>query len=129
MSGNKWAGRKVTTARAKLAYLLPAPCYRCGVTIPSADECKAQGIQIDVDHIQSRSEGGDDSLSNYVWSHARCNRQHGQKLSTQSKAKTASVRAVETERTHKFWSEVFSSALKGSPDGASNFFLSVAVWA
>lgn len=107
-----------------MGYLLPAPCYRCGVTIPSADECKQLGIRWDVDHIQSRSEGGADTLSNYAVSHSQCNRRHGQQLSTKSKAKSAAVRAVETERTHKFWSVVFSSASLITPAVAANFFVS-----
>lgn len=133
MPSNKWSGRKVTTARAKLAYLLPAPCYRCGVTIPSAAECKELGIGWDVDHIRSRSEGGIDQLTNYAVSHSLCNRRHGQKLSTQSKAKTQSVRAAEAERTHKFWSlahariREFSSWLTAVPGVPPLFSFSGAV--
>ncbi|WP_442865368.1 HNH endonuclease [Arthrobacter sp. B2a2-09] len=103
MASANWSGRRVTSARAQLAQQLPLPCYRCGVTIPSAAECKRQGVSWDVDHITAQAHNGSHQASNLTVSHSRCNRSHGGKLGNQSKAKTKIVRAVETERTNKFW--------------------------
>ncbi|QCO98963.1 HNH endonuclease [Arthrobacter sp. 24S4-2] len=103
MASSNWSGRKVTGARATLAHQLPLPCYRCGITIPSAAECKAQGISWDVDHIQAQAHDGSHNLSNLTVSHSACNRRHGGKLGNARKAQAKAVRAVESERTHKFW--------------------------
>jgi hypothetical protein len=113
VASSNWSGRKVTSARAQLAHQLPLPCYRCGVIIPSAAECKAQGISWDVDHIQAQAHNGSHQASNLTVSHSRCNRSHGQKLGTASKAKTKVVRAVEAERTHKFWNVAALSGFLG----------------
>lgn len=102
VSENKWAGRKVTTARAKLAALLPSPCYRCGRIITGDKDI--DGDTWDVDHVTSRAEGGDHDLTNLTHSHSRCNRRHGGKLGNERKAKAKEVRVIETERTVKFWS-------------------------
>lgn len=102
MSG-AWAGRKATSARAMLALTLPRPCYRCGITIPSAADCKEMGIKWDVEHVVSRVEGGSDEVSSLSVSHSSCNRRAGAKLGHQRKANTKTVRAVESERTTKFW--------------------------
>jgi hypothetical protein len=103
MSKSEWSGRKVTTARAKLAATLPAPCYRCGVTIPSASDCKELGIKWDVEHTVSRVEGGSDDISSLSVSHSSCNRSHGGKLGHARTKQTKIVRAQEAERTTKFW--------------------------
>ncbi|APX03378.1 hypothetical protein BWQ92_18105 [Arthrobacter sp. QXT-31] len=102
MSENKWAGRKVTTARAKLTHLLPSPCYRCGRTITG--DPQIDGDTWDVDHATSRVEGGGHDLQNLAISHSLCNRRHGGKLGNQRKAKAKTIRMIESERTVKFWS-------------------------
>lgn len=96
-----WSGRRASRARARLAHTLPRPCYRCGVVIPSASECKEIGIKWDVEHTVSLAEGGDDSTLSV--SHSACNRSAGGKLGHALKKKTVVVRAIETERTTKFW--------------------------
>lgn len=130
MSNSNWSGRKVTSARATLAHQLPLPCYRCGVLIPSADECKRQGISWDVDHIQAQAHNGSHQASNLTVSHSACNRSHGGKLGNARKAQTKIVRAVETERTHKFWNVAalfeFSSEAMRTLACAPTFFVSVA---
>jgi hypothetical protein len=103
MSKSEWSGRKVTTARARVALTLPAPCYRCGITIPSADDCKELGIKWDVDHTTSRVEGGADEVHNYAASHSKCNQSAGGKLGHARTKQTKIVRAQEAERTTKFW--------------------------
>lgn len=130
MASSNWSGRKVTSARAKLAPTLPRPCYRCSVMLPSAAECKELGIKWDVEHTISRVEGGTDDLSSLAVSHSVCNRSHGGKLGNARKAQAKVVRAVETERTHKFWNLAtlfeFSSGSLKALTPSPTFFVSVA---
>lgn len=127
----EWAGRRASTARAKMAHTLPRPCYRCGHMIPDADTAKALGISWDVEHTVPLAEGGTDSLDTLAVSHSSCNRSAGGKLAASRKAQTKIVRQIEAERSHKFWNLAFqkiifefSRGLLRVLDASPLFFLS-----
>lgn len=74
-----WGGRRATAVRGALARTLPRPCYRCGLPVEV-------GQAWDVEHKIPCSLAPQLAYhpGNLDVSHARCNRAHGQSLTTRA---------------------------------------------
>lgn len=71
---SKWAGRKVTTARAQWAPRLPLPCRRCGRPVTPEQPWT-------VGHIIDRAMGGNETDPSNQWpEHPGCNYSAGGKV-------------------------------------------------
>ena len=84
-----WTGRTVTEARRQWAVRIaravaagqPLRCHRCGEPVT------LNGVPWDVDHVQSRDDGGSVRDVNNQWvSHAPCNRRAGQLITMRKRA-------------------------------------------
>ena len=89
----KWAGRKVTTARAQWLPRLPQPCGKCGNVVTAE-------MTWTVGHIVDRALGGSDHISNTWPEHALCNFRAGGKLGAArtNARRTRTVERLDSER-------------------------------
>jgi 5-methylcytosine-specific restriction endonuclease McrA len=86
--GKRWSGRRVTTERARIGALLPAPCTRCGRPV-------TPGMLWHVDHLLEQALGGGHDQANLGPAHARCNMSAGQALAqSRRRARARVVRGI-----------------------------------
>ena len=68
----RWGGHDSRAARAIVAAMLPAPCWRCGRMLTLADKWTAG-------HLEDRADGGGDHAGNLAPECGRCNYSAGGK--------------------------------------------------
>lgn len=86
MARRSWSGERVRRARARIAAMLPAPCWRCGGMIRPGDPFTVghvidAAVRPDLEH----------DPSNQLPEHPRCNFSAGARLSNRARRRMAPV--------------------------------------
>lgn len=95
-SGRRWGGNDSRKARAVVALMLPAPCFRCGRIVTAEMDWHA-------DHVQEATFGGTDEASNFAPSHKKCNESAGGRIGAAMTNARTTANDTRREKTIKWW--------------------------